>query len=116
MINTYISFYLREYRIHLFLDSLRGIGSPSFVQFLVNQSGTSLAMMPAEKKGFKSHRVPPGAYYGQKKMEINSMGLCKLIASQYGWDSNNSYRVPGVVSPQQKAAVFDLSQAIVISE
>ena len=111
---THISFYLKNYRIHLFVDTLRGIGSPRFIQFLVDQEGASLAVMPAGKKGFKAHRVPHGIYEGLRKMEVNSYGLCKLIANKYGWDPNCSYRVPGVVSPEQKAAVFDLSKAAMI--
>ncbi len=114
MTDTHISFYLRNYRIHLFVDTLRGIGSPKFIQFLVDQDGASLAVIPTGKKGFKAHRVPHGIYEGLRKMEVNSYGLCKLIANKYGWDPNSSYRVPGVVSPEQKAAVFDLSKAAII--
>jgi len=74
MNETHISFYLRSFRIHLFVDALRGIGSPRFIQFLVGPSGTSLAMVSADKKGFRTHRVPKGIYEGQNQMEINSMG------------------------------------------
>ncbi|MBE5851284.1 MAG: hypothetical protein E7298_14345 [Lachnospiraceae bacterium] len=115
MSDTYISFYLRNYRIHLFMDILRGIGSPRFIQFLVDPDGRTLAIAPTEKKGFKSHRIPPVAYTGKRSVEINSMGLCKLIAAQYGWDTNCSYRVPGIVSTEQKAAIFELGKASVIN-
>ena len=114
MNETHISFYLRSFRIHLFVDALRGIGSPRFIQFLVGPSGTSLAMVPADKKGFRTHRVPKGIYEGQNQMEINSMGLCRLIANRHGWNMNCSYRIPGVVSTTQKAAVFDFTKAQVI--
>ena len=31
MADTYISFYLRNNRIHVFVDALRGIGSPKYI-------------------------------------------------------------------------------------
>lgn len=114
MSETYISFYLRANRIHVFADALRGIGSPSRICFLLDSDGKALLMVPYAKRDFKSHRVPSKTYSGKAGVEISSMGLCKLVANRHGWDISRSYRVPGRVSSAQALAAFDLEKAEMI--
>ena len=114
MNETYISFYLRSNRMHLFVDSLRNMGSPSRICFMVEESGDTLLVSPYGKRDFKSHSVPPEVYKGTGGMEVNSFKLCRIIADLHHWDLSRSYRVPGKVYPEQKVAIFNLSEAEVI--
>lgn len=114
MSETYISFYLRANRIHVFADALRGIGSPSRICFLLDPDGKTLLMVPYAKRDFKSHLIHPKTYSGKAGVEISSLGLCRLIANRHGWDISRSYRVPGRVSSAQVLAAFDLKNAEVI--
>ena len=34
---TWISFYLSQYRVHAFQDAIRAIGSPKYIRFLINE-------------------------------------------------------------------------------
>lgn len=111
MAETYLSFYLRNNRIHIFTEALRGIGSPQVVCFLMGSNGESLVLSPYSKKDFHSHRVPPSVYHGKKSFELTSIRLCKMLAANFNWDCNMSYRVPGVILEQQKIVMFDLRQA-----
>ena len=111
MNETYISFYLKASRIHVFVDSLRSIGSPRLVQFLISNDGSSLAMVPCNKKDFRSHRIPQNVYSGKGKMEISSMKLCTVIAGLHAWDITRSYRVPGVLREGINAVIFELNKA-----
>ena len=115
MHETNISFYLKCYRIHVFVDALRGIGSPKRICFMMSENGDSLMVAPYEKRDLKSHSVPSAVYAGSGGMEINSYKLCRLIAGMQGWDLERSYRIPGVVYTNQQAVVFDLRKAEVIS-
>ena len=115
MDETYISFYLKAYRIRVFVDALRGIGSPQRFCFLIDEKGSSLLLVPHEKRDFKSHRVSPKAYNGNGGVAINSMGLCKLLANRHGWDMSKSYRIPGRISRKQGTAIFDLTKAELIA-
>ena len=108
---TNISFYLRSNRIHIFVDALRGIGSPSRICFMISESGESLLVMPYDKRDFKSHGVPQEVYAGTGGMEISSMKLCRIIAKLHGWELYQSYRVPGKVYEGKKVAIFDLDKA-----
>lgn len=114
MDSTNISFYLRNNRIHIFVEALRGIGSPRYVYFLMGENGDSLVMAPYDKKDFYSHRVSPSVYDGKKSLELTSIRLCRLLAQMFNWDTDKSYRVPGVVIPKQQIAIFYLGKAVII--
>lgn len=115
MQETYISFYLRANRIHVFVDSLRGIGSPSRICFMVEENGKALLITPYEKRDFKSHGVPPEVYHGAGGIEISSMKLCHIIADLHHWDLTRSYRVPGIILSDKKVAVFKLTEAEIVA-
>ena len=114
MSETYISFYLNANRIHVFVEALRGIGSPRRICFMIDQDGRRLLMLPHTKKDFVSHGVPNSVYGGKDSLEISSKKLCGLLASQHGWDPSRSYRVPGVIIPEKHLAAFDLKKAEMI--
>lgn len=114
MQDTFISFYLKANRIHIFVDALRGMGSPSRICFMIEESGETLLIAPYEKRDFKSHSVPKEVYSGTGGMEVSSMKLCRIIANLHHWDISRSYRVPGKVFTDKKVAVFQLTEAEVI--
>lgn len=116
MNETFISFYLRANRIHIFVDALRGIGSPKYICFLIQENGHTLAVTPYKKKDFMSHRVSPDVYAGTDGMEVCSLKLCQIITSIYNWDPNYSYRIPGYVLSDHSAAIFNLTQAEMIDK
>ncbi len=114
---SYISFYLRSNVIRVFVSSIRKIGEPRFIRFMINTETMQLVMIPADRKDFQSFRVPngvlnPGAK--RQKMAIHSQKFCQLLSKRLGWDENYSYRVPGTVFAEQNLARYDLSKATVI--
>lgn len=116
MADTYISFYLRNNRIHIFVDALRGIGSPKYVCFLIADDGKTLILAPYKKKDFHSHRVPQAVYHGKRSLELASIRLCQILAVEFGWDSSKSYRIPGCLVEDKKIVVFDLHRAAKIGK
>lgn len=116
MMDTYISFYLRNNRIHIFVEALRGIGSPKYVCFMIADDGDSLVLAPYDKKDFHSHRVSAAFYNGKRSLELTSLRLCEILSTEFGWDCTKSYRVPGRVSQKQGVVVFDLRKATAIEK
>ncbi len=106
---TYISFYLSSYRIHVFRKAITEIGNPKYIRFLVKDEGPSMIMEAYDKKDFRSHRVTPKKESGG--MEISSYPLCSLLKNRLGWEDGKSYRIPGKVFPGLNFAVFDLTAA-----
>lgn len=115
---TYISFYLRYNRIHIFCKALRDVGKPEYVRLLINADHMRLVMQSYHKKDFRSFRVPKAIYNHQQgeneSMELHSRAFCLLLAGKLGWDTARSYRVPGIIYGSQKLVCFDLNQAALI--
>ena len=112
-----ISFYLKEYRIHVHMDTLRAIGSPNRIGFLIHKDFERLAVIPYAKRDFKSHSVPDEVYSGSTSLEINSFPMCRLLSSHLNWKTGNSYRVSGSINSTksgEKIAVFNLKNAVQI--
>ena len=116
MIRSYISFYFHQYRVHVFMDVLRGMGSPSRICFMIDLSGNRLMIVPYEKRDFKSHRVSQKVYADNNGLEISSMKLCKIISQLHHLDEDESYRFPGIVDINERAAVFDLTKPQIIGQ
>ena len=115
---TYISFYLRYNRIHIFCKALRDVGKPEFIRLLINADHMRLIMQPYHKKDFRSFRVPKAIYDhqhgGNESMELHSQAFCLLLANRLGWDTTRSYRVPGIIYCDQNLVCFDLNRAALI--
>ena len=114
MNDTYISFYLRANRVHIFVDALRKIGHPKYICFMIEENGKTLVLAPYPKKDFYSHRVPPAVYNGSKSMEVSSLRLCRILADLYKWNLDASYRVPGTIIQKSNIAIFYLGEAEII--
>ena len=111
MDETYVSFYLRQNRIRIFRQTITAVGNPRFIRFMIKRDGSSLILLPYNKKTFQSLRVPETANYGRWNMEIGSKPLCLLLAHHLGWELSRSYRIPGKVYELQPLVLFHLSQA-----
>ena len=111
---TYMSFYLKSSRIHIFIDSLRALGNPRRICFMISEDGNNLLMMPYKKRDLKSHAVPLEVYNGTDCMEISSQRLSRILADRHQWNPRRSYRVPGIIYPNWNVAVFALREAEII--
>ena len=114
MFNTFISFYLKDNKIHVFTETLHALGDPKRICFMLDQEGNRLLMLPYTKKDFVSHSVPDAVYRGNDSMEVNSKKLCWMLAEQHGWDPSRSFRAPGVILAEKQLAAFDLTRAEMI--
>ena len=114
MKETFISFYLRCSRIHIFMSALYGIGSPHRICFMISSDGKSLLLVPYVKRDLKSHHVSPQVYQGNMGCEIHSYKLCHILAEQFHWNLNKSYRIRGWIDSRKQAAIFQLDSAKVI--
>ena len=116
MNETYISFYLREGRIYIYIDALRQIGCPDNICFMIEEKGDNLLMKPYPRKDLRSHRVPKKVYDHTKRMYVFSTALCRILSRLQNWDNGHSYRVPGTVIPEKKIVIFPLGRAEIIHE
>lgn len=111
---TYISFYLKDGKVHVFADALRSLGTPNYIRFLLGKDGSSMIMEPYHKKEFQSIRVKKDNEQVNRKLCFRCKPFCKLLENTLGWTSLYSYRVPGRLIPSQRIILFDLTQATAI--
>lgn len=111
MNEIYISFYLRVGRIHIFTETLRLIGCPRRICFLISSDGQSLLMRAHETRDLKSHKVSPNVYASRRSFEVSSCKLCGILANLHGWNMEYSYRVPGMITQEHCSICFSLAKA-----
>ncbi len=116
MNGVHISFYLKASRIHIFTETLRLIGYPKRVCFLISADGQALLMRAHGRRDLKSHKVPQGVYDGRRSFEISSWKLCEILANLHSWDLKRSYRIPGVLLQDRRSVRFSLAEAKVIGK
>ena len=114
--NTYISFYLRYNRILVFVSSLRAIGCPHRICFMISSDGKSLLLMPHGKRDFVSHSVSYEVYRGTGGFTVHSMKLCRILAEMHHWDPQRSYRIPGEIHRDKQLVIFNLESASMIEQ
>lgn len=116
MNGVHISFYLKTSRIHIFTETLRLIGYPKRICFLISADGQALLIRAHENRDLKSHKVPQDVYDGRRSLEISSWKLCKILADLHSWDLKHSYRIPGVLMRDRRSVRFSLAKAEVIGK
>lgn len=109
---TYVSFYLKDGKIHVYADAIRSLGTPDFIRFRLNQDGSSMIMEPYHKKEFQSIRVKKENRSG--KLCFRCKPLCSLLEHTQSWNHSQSYRIPGRLIQKQRIILFDLTQAAAI--
>ena len=114
MNGVHISFYLKTSRIHIFTETLRLIGYPKRICFLISADGQALLIRAHENRDLKSHKVPQDVYDGRRSFEISSWKLCKILADLHSWDLKHSYRIPGVLMRDRRSVRFSLDRKSVV--
>ena len=110
---TRISFYLKDDTVRVFTSALRALDKPKYVRFLINPNTLKMAMTEYGQKEFTSFRVSRKIFEDSKdkSLRIISKKFCTLIANRMNWDTDKSYRVEGLIYPEQKVVVYDLTSA-----
>ena len=95
----------------IFADTLRRIGSPKRICFLIAEDGRTMLLRAHRKRDLQSHKVPGDVYSGGRSLEISSQKLCQILAELHGWNMERSYRVPDMVAQEALWVVFHLDKA-----
>ena len=82
---------------------------------MISSDGKYLLLTPYGKRDFRSHYISPQVYHGNKGCDIHSYKLCHILADQFSWNLNSSYRIRGWIDIRKQVAVFDLASAKTIS-
>lgn len=112
MVNkTYISIYFNSNSIYIFKKNIRFLGSYKFIQFRVNFENKTMIILGSNKNSFTTFRIPKNILNDNGYMAVHSKALCSILAYQFNWDKEYSYRVPGTLLSKQGIILFDLTRA-----
>ena len=108
---TSLAIDLKYYRMRIYRTTLQGIGKPQYIQFLVNPLKKTMGIRAAEnmKMPDQTCRIDWEQLENISYIEIKSkrflQALCAGIA---GMEEGKSYKLSGVIIPDESMVVFSL--------
>lgn len=107
-----ISIDLKKSRLRIHKASLHLIGDPLYIQLLVNCEARQVAIRSVEPSKFDSaaHKLNPSTMGSDFSFEIYSRLFIEKLKMEFDcFHLGSSYRLTGVVIPEEKMCVFPLS-------
>lgn len=109
---TQISIDLKKHRIRVHKESLRLMGDPKYIQFLVSVDRSMIAVrgVDTDVSDAAAIRISLPQLASDFSIEIYSTSLVDKLAEAFsGFDTTCTYRLTGTVLADERAAVFPVS-------
>ena len=116
--NPVLTIDLKKKRLRLYKQSLKAIGNPEYVQFLVDPVTHKLVIRSSDEKDWCAQRI----YW----TILNDKGQCCEFYSKdllemmrlhfFPSDKLRSYRVSGATANRKSLIVFDLNESVPIAD
>ena len=111
-----LSFSFRRGRLLVYYSTIRNLGMPEYVRFLLNSKEKRIAIQKCEEIDRDGIRVPKRGEIEKYQFEINSSPLLSVIYKKCNWDYEKSYLVSGEAFPKNNLIDFDLNTAVIIAQ
>lgn len=111
-----ISLSLKRRRILIYKETLRSIGAPQNIRFLLNMKKKRIAVQACEAIDRDSFTVPDLTTMKDSQYEITSITFVRMVYKLAGWSENLTYRIMGTVYPQNHLVEYELENAIIITD
>lgn len=86
---------------------------PAYVRLLINDQDKQIVVQACDENDDKAVQFYKEKANGVLSVRWNAKDLIQTIARMCDWDLNQvSYRVSGVLVPEQRLMLFDLNEAI----
>ena len=113
---TGISFSMKRRRVLIYRCTLRALGMPKNLRFLLNMKKKRVAVQACEAIDRDSFKVPEFNLGSKDQYEITSQNFLNIIYKTAEWDREKTYRMSGTVYPENRLVEFDLKNVEEISE
>ncbi len=105
---------LKKNRIRIHRRTLQLIGSPEYIQLLVNPSASKIAIRRSSRRDYLAHKVRMDAV---DCIELYSSVLIEnLMTVNSGLSWNRSYRLYGNIDAQAETALFSMREPVPIND
>ncbi len=115
VLNTNMVVDLKKYRIRIFKPALDQIGSPAYVQLLVNPQSMAVAVKSdtCRSIGNQTHKLSEANMKSDNYVELYSKAFVTKLASVVNDVSDgHSYRIAGRVLPEERMILFSLKEIV----
>ncbi len=113
---TGISFSMKRRRVLIYRSTLRSLGTPRNIRFLLNMKKQRVAVQACEAIDRDSFKVPEFADGSKDQYEINSVNFMNVLYRLAEWDREKTYKIEGMVYPDNRLVEFRLQNAVLISD
>lgn len=106
-----VSIDFKRSRVRIHKESLHLIGDPKYIQLLVNveQCRVAIRGIDADTRGSDAHRINHARFNSEFGFEIYSRSFVSKLRSAFsGFEEDCTYRLSGIVYPNERAVVFDV--------
>lgn len=110
-----ITFSIRRGRVLIHKSTLRELGWPSFVRFLVNRRDRKVAVQACEAIDRDSYKIG-GFVVSENQCEISSCNFLRIVYQLCDWEEGLNYRLEGNTYKRNRLVEFDLYQAEVVGD
>jgi len=111
-----ISFSMKRRRVLIYRSTLRCLGQPQSIRFLLNMKCRRVAVQACEIIDRDSFKVPQYENGSKDQYEITSISFLNMIYKIAEWNLNQTYRIYGTSYPGNRLVEFDLEDAEVIQD
>lgn len=113
---TGISFSMNRGRVLIYRCTLRSLGVPKNIRFLLNVKKKRIAVQVCEAIDRDSFKVPEFEKGGKDQYEISSKSFLKIVYRIAGWNAEGTYRITGEVYPENRLVEFAFGDAVAIAD
>lgn len=113
---TGISFSMKRGRVLIYRCTLRSLGVPKNIRFLLNVKKKRIAVQVCEAIDRDSFKVPEFEKGGNDQYEISSKSFLKMVYRIAGWNAEGTYRITGEVYPGNRLVEFAFGDAVAIAD
>jgi len=111
-----ISFSLKRRRVLIHRSTLRSLGEPTNIRFLLNMKMKKVAVQACEAIDRDSFVVPDFKEVAEGHFEISSINFLNVVYKLGGWDINKTYRIAGEEFCRNRLVEFELDEAAIITD
>lgn len=110
-----LSFSLKRRRVLIHRSTLRSLGVPKNIRFLLNMKKKRVAVQVCEAIDRDSFKAP-NINENKDSYEITSMNFISIVYRIAKWDENRTYRLEGRLYGDNRLVEFDLMDAEIIDD
>lgn len=107
---------LKKNRIRIHTGTLYQLGSPDYIQILMNPDSQTIALLPSLSKDYLAHKIPWSAIEGNSSFELYSKSLISQIRTLcHSMECGQVYRIKGKYVHDKNVILFSMRAPVLIT-